>query len=187
MLDIIKDLEKEGGWNEMRRELGYNLGLDVSVSSAVLSRARSDDKFASHLFASSTNRKLLDLFLNDEKNLEYKTVKDQENHSNIELAKKAAKAVLKWGQSGFDKVSKETYAARINSCDNCEHSKEAPDQFAYKVKLKKESDPRICGACGCGISRKAWLQTETCPVADPSRLGFNLWGESIKNSPATSL
>jgi hypothetical protein len=65
--------------------------------------------------------------------------------------------------------------------------KEAPDQFAYKVKLKKERDPRICGACACGISRKAWLPTETCPVADPSRLVFNLWGESIKNSPATSL
>ncbi|MBB1642971.1 hypothetical protein [Sphingobacterium sp. UME9] len=181
MVDIIKDIETTGSWNDMRSALGNLLGLDHPVSSAVLARAREDDKFASHLFISRFDLDLLNLFLNDKRNIEYELYQIPENHSNMQLAKKATKALLEWGKTGFHTVSKEIYEQRLNSCNTCEFIRNPPHQLAYKVKLKSESDPRICGACGCGISRKARLATETCPVQDPSKKGFNLWNEPVRS------
>ncbi len=179
MIDIIKDLESVGSWNDMRKALGAMLNIEGPVSSAVLARAQNDDRFASHLVISKFDRDLLELFLNDEKNKQYEIHEQPEKRSNTQLAKKATKALLEWGKSGFNTVEKEIYHKRLNACDKCEFIKDPPSQLAYKIKLKRESDPRICGACGCGVSRKAWLSTETCPVADPSKKGFNLWNEPV--------
>jgi len=186
MIDIIKKLEKAGPWNDMRIELGNMLGLEGPVSSAVLARARMEDRFASHLFISSFDHDLLHHFLNDEKNKTYELYEIPEKFSNAQLATKATKALIDWGKSGFEKVSREKYEARFSSCEKCEFLKDPPSQFAYKVKLKRESDQRVCGACGCGVSRKAWLVTETCPVSDPSNPGFNLWNEPLKQQLSTA-
>lgn len=186
MIEIIKKLEQAGPWNDMRIELGAMLGLDGPVSSAVLARARAEDRFASHLFLSSFDHDMLRLFLHDEKNSAYELYEIPEKFSNVQLATKATRALLDWGKSGFEKVSKETYEARFSACEKCEFLKDPPAQLAYKVKLKRESDQRICGACGCGVSRKAWLSTETCPVSDPSNPEFNLWAEPVKRQMSTA-
>jgi hypothetical protein len=182
MIDIIKDIEGTGSWNDMRSALGKILGLDGPVASAVLARARKDDRFASHLLISRMDRNLLDLFLTDEKNKQYELYEEPGKRTNVHLAKKATKALLEWGKSGFETVSREVYEKRFSACEKCEFIRNPPDQVAYKVKLKRESDPRICGACGCGVSRKAWLGTETCPVADPAHPGFNFWNEPVKEN-----
>lgn len=179
MIDIIKDIETAGSWNAMRSTLGEILGLDNPVSSAVLARAREDDHFASHLLISRFDRNLLDMFLNDKKNKPYELYEVPRKRSNLQLVKKATKALLEWGKAGFDTVSKEIYDKRLSVCNSCEYIKDPPSQLAYKVKLKSESDQRICGACGCSVSRKAWLATETCSVEDPSKNGFNLWNEPV--------
>lgn len=180
MIDIIKDLESAGSWNAMRSTLGEMLGLGAPVSSAVLARTRDDDHFASHLLISRFDRDLLNLFLNDPKNKSYEIYDIPEKRSNLQLVKKVTKACVEWGKAGFDTVSKETYHQRLSVCNACEFIKDPPSQLAYKVKLKSESDQRICGACGCSVSRKAWLATETCPVGDPLKKGFNLWNEPVR-------
>lgn len=180
MIDTLKDIRSIGSWNEMREALGKLLGTEGPVSSSVLARALEDDHFASQLFISRFDKDLLDLYLNDKKNKEYELIGDAPKRSNMELTGKAAKALLQWGKSGLQITSKELYEKRISICEKCEFIKDPPDQLAYKVKLKSESDQRVCGACGCGVSRKAWLPTETCPVADPANKGLNLWGEPVK-------
>lgn len=182
MIDVIKDLETVGSWNDMRETLGAMLGLDGPVKSSVLSRAREDEHFASHLFISRFNSELLALFLNDKKNEEYEIYEVPEKFTNINLAAKASKALLNWGKSGFETASKELYEKRFSACEKCEFLNDPPAQSVYRVKLKRESDPRVCSACGCGVSRKAWLITETCPVPNPARPEFNLWDEPVKNS-----
>ncbi len=187
MIDVIKDLEAAGSWHDMRSMLGTMLDLDASVSSAVLARAREDDHFARHLFISRFDKDLLALFLNDEKNDKYEIYEVPKNFTNVHLAKKAVNALTNWGKSGFETVTKELYEKRFGACEKCEFIKDPPSQFAYKVKLKRESDPRICSACGCGVSRKARLPTETCPVSNPACPGFNLWDEPVKEGQPHNL
>ena len=182
MIEILKDLQQIGDWNEMRKNLGNLLGLNKPVSSAVLSRARMDDNFAIHLFKSADDLDLLQLFLDDTENDKYELIDIPKNQTNSELVMKASNALWNWKNSGFEKVSSEVYSARISNCNSCDYVKDAPDKLVYKVKLKKESDSRICGACGCGISRKAWLPTETCPIENPLNFGFNLWNEKVKTT-----
>lgn len=180
MIDIIKDVQSLGSWNEMREALGKLLGTDGPVSSAVLARTLEDDHFASHLLISRFDKDLQALFLNDKNNKKYELIEEAPKRTNIALTGKAAKALMEWGKSGLQIASKELYEKRLRICEKCEFIKDPPDQLVYKVKLKRESDPRICGACGCGVSRKAWLPTETCPVTNPANKGFNLWGEPLK-------
>lgn len=180
MIEIIKELEGAQSWNEMRKELGNLLGLDEPVSSAVLRRAREDDKFASYLMMSRHNIKTLNLFLNAPKNKEYEISNTAIEHTNVELAKRATKAIFNWGKSGFQKVDEAVFNTRFSACEQCEFLKEAPDKLAYQVTLTRRSSNKVCSACGCTAAKKAWLPTESCPVEDPSRQGFNLWGEAIK-------
>ena len=136
MIDVIKDLETAGSWNAMRDMLGAMLGLDGPVNSDVLARAREDDHFASHLIISRFDGDLLALFLNDKKNKQYELYEVPENFTNMHLAKKATKALMDWGKSGFGTVTKEVYEKRFSICEKCEFIKDPPSQFAYKVKLK---------------------------------------------------
>ncbi len=175
----MKELEGANSWNEMRKEFGNFLGLDRPTSSAVLRRAREDDKFASYLMMSRHNIKTLTLFLNAPKNKEYEINDTEIEHSNLGLAKKATKAIFNWGKSGFQKVDQETFDARFSNCEQCEYLKDAPDKLAYQVALVRKSSNKICSSCGCTASRKAWLTSESCPIEDPLRKGYNLWGEAM--------
>ncbi len=181
MLEIIKELEGATSWNAMRKELGNLLGLDTPVSSAVLRRAREDDKFASYLMMSRNSIETLNLFLNTPKNKEYEISATGIEHTNLDLAKRATKAIFDWGKSGFQKVDQETFDTRFSNCEQCEYLKEAPDKLAYQVTLVRKSSNKICSACGCTASKKAWLATESCPVEDPLHAGYNLWEQPISS------
>ncbi|MFK8103121.1 MAG: hypothetical protein AB8G15_11370 [Saprospiraceae bacterium] len=180
MLKIIKELEAAGSWNKMRKELTKLLGMEEMISSAVLRRAREDDKFASYLMMSRHSLDTLSLFLNSPKNAAYEISLEEIKHTNVDLAKRATKAIFNWGKSGFKKVDEAVFDARFSACEQCEYLKDAPDKLAYQVTLSRKSSNKICGACGCTASKKAWLATESCPVADPIKEGYNLWGEAIK-------
>jgi hypothetical protein len=182
MLDIIKQLEGAKSWNEMRKELAILLDLEEAVSSSVLRRAREDDKFASYLMMSRHNKDTLNQFLNAPKNKEYEITDTAIEHTNLELAGKATKALFNWAKSGFQKVDEAVFDLRFSKCEQCEFLKDPPDKFAYQVVLSRKSSPKICGACGCSASKKAWLSTESCPVPDPLRPNYNLWGETIQTN-----
>lgn len=183
----IKELEVAGSWHSMRFALGELLGIGGPVTSAVLNRARSDDDFAMRVLNSKMNPDALTPLLEDEENESYSLAQIPEAFTNFELLKGATKAILNWTVSGFQTVSEENYDSRIGACNQCDFLKDAGSNLVYKIKLNRENDRRICGACGCGVSNKAWLTTETCPVENPAKPGSNMWDETHQMSMGMKL
>ena len=108
----------------------------------------------------------------------YEPVPQAEEHSTIQLATRAAKAMIRWSKSGFTQVEPEVYEQRLSLCRQCPHLTEPPDKVIYKVTAVQQ-DNRVCGACGCSVARKARIPSESCPVADPSDPAVNRWGQPI--------
>jgi tetratricopeptide (TPR) repeat protein len=65
----------------------------------------------------------------------------------LRMALSATSAMAKFVGSGFKKVSKEVFQARIGTCTTCEHH----------TGLR-------CRVCGCFTNTKAWLPYEDCPL-----------------------
>lgn len=180
--------------DELCAALGSALGLDQPAPLAVMRRALIDKQFCYYLANSAGNVKLLTVLFADPRNEKYaETAQPSEPRaeqphtrhqpvtapSNLTLALKAGRAITKWGAAGFGRVSAETFEARFGACQRCEYLVEPPERAIYKVKLRRENDPRVCSACGCVASRKAWLPTENCPVADPADPTVSKWGEPL--------
>ncbi|HEX7902461.1 MAG TPA: hypothetical protein VF487_01185 [Chitinophagaceae bacterium] len=174
MSDINEILKSDKSWDDMRSEFGSYLGLVHPVPSAVLHKAITDEKYACYLAAAKDRPDYLKLLFNVPENI-------KEDKTNLTLLINGAKSLLKWGASGFGLVTEEVYLARMKACEGCEYLRESPGKAVYKVKLSKETDMRICSACGCVASRKARLKSETCPVVHPENNLLNKWNESIKD------
>jgi len=183
MLVFMRELEGVGAWSDMRATLGRYLGLDGPVSSQTLARARSDDRFAGYLIRSRNHPDLLARLIDAQED-RGEVPEEVAPKSNRALLKQAGGATLRWAMSGFKKVDRATIDRRLAICGSCIHLEDAPDMAIYKVVLTAESKPRICQACGCFVSIKAAMATENCPIMDPERPGFSLWGESIVDPAA---
>jgi hypothetical protein len=169
--------------------LGAALGLDEPVPIAVMRRAIVDKTFAFYLKNCRGNPRLLEVLFADPRNERYAGEEpageqpvppDTGTRSSVALAWQAGQAAARWGAAGFARVAPEVFEARFDACRQCEYLVEPPDRIVYKVRLRKESDPRVCAACGCVASRKAALPTESCPVADRTDPSLNRWGEPLK-------
>lgn len=68
-----------------------------------------------------------------------------------------AKAVIHWGLSGFKCVSEDEYKARIDLCNSCH----------LLVNETTCAHPK----CGCFVTKKASLKTESCPLEKWPSLG----------------
>jgi hypothetical protein len=99
--------------------------------------------------------------------------------STTELALRAARALVNWGKAGFTTTDEETVRRRLSVCLGCPHMMRAPNRLAYQFTCNGETDPRICVLCGCMLSWKVRLASETCPDQDPDHAGFSRWGEPI--------
>ncbi len=187
MLDILQDIEKQSAsWNDMRKAFGNFLGIKDPVPSAVLNRARQDDKFTIYLIRSCHNETLLQLLFDAEANKKFEPSSlEVVEFSNTELVSKASKAMFTWAKTGFRKIDEATFEKRINACHACEHLVTHPDQLSYKVALIKRSDPRICELCGCIASRKARVISESCPLPNPNDSSKNRWGEALQSGATT--
>jgi len=187
----VASVDGSESWDELRLRFAKELGLDEPVPSATLRRALNDEDFAHRLLVSRNAPGFLRPLIDDPDNLKYADPSESlraevyasrpepARRSNAELAKNAAAALLRWGKSGFTQVSPEVYATRTAACNACPHLTEAPNQLAYKVKLAREEDMRVCNLCGCVAARKARLPDERCPGAHPSEAGMNRWGEPL--------
>jgi len=69
------------------------------------------------------------------------------NMHSFEEVKTFTKAVVKYAKNGFKKVSIEEYKARIDVCNGCD-----------------KHDNGKCKECGCTIAKKAWWESEDCPL-----------------------
>ncbi|HUZ23528.1 MAG TPA: hypothetical protein VMV07_07170 [Streptosporangiaceae bacterium] len=156
-----------------------------------------DKAFAFHLMNCRGNPELLDVLFSDPRNRQYEDDRDEppvpdepavagNTPSSLALAWKAGQAAARWGAAGFSRVAPEVFEARFGACQRCEYLVEPPSRVVYKVKLRRESDPRVCAACGCVASRKAALPTESCPVPGGTDPSLNRWGEPMKPGRPTS-
>lgn len=192
---LAKDAGEVGSPAELCAALGSGLGLDQPVPVSVMRRAIVDKAFAFHLVNAAGNARLLGVLFDDPRNRQYEDGADSSESalppstaappdpvlpSNATLAWRAGQAVARWGASGFGRVAPEVFEARFSTCQTCEYLVEPPDRVVYKVKLRRESDPRVCAACGCVASRKAALPTENCPVPDQADPSLSRWGEPMK-------
>jgi hypothetical protein len=189
----LTDLKQMTDIQEACLSFGQLLGLSTPVPEEVLYAAMEDEDYARNLLLSSRNPQLLGHLLRHPVPVTMTvpvTVKEPLTGSpatpgspqpappgNLQLIGKAAKALIDWGKTGFSIVADEVYERRLAACERCDQLEEAPDQFIYKISLKKGENKRTCQSCGCVVSRKARLVSDTCPLADPEHPGFNRWGE----------
>lgn len=76
--------------------------------------------------------------------------------STARLAKNFAKATIKDIKHKFRRVSQEIYNKRLNICKHC------PTNHV----IKKNGQVYRCSHrnCGCFLSKKAWRESEKCPM-----------------------
>ncbi|WP_068775024.1 hypothetical protein [Paenibacillus sp. FJAT-26967] len=105
-------------------------------------------------------------------------------HSNAELAKKAGQALWKWARTGFATVEDDVYRKRMSACEACPHIQNKPDKLLYNAlsvttSASADAAEKICGKCGCVLSKKTRLPTESCPDDHPELAGMTRWEEPI--------
>jgi hypothetical protein len=103
---------------------------------------------------------------------------------NGQLVAQAAGAVTRWARAGFAVVDLEVLTRREDACLACPHLSE-PYSGLHKLGLARDAGERVgtragkkaCGKCGCVVSRKIRMATESCPDAHPDDPGLTRWGE----------
>jgi len=155
---------------------GQLLGLKAPVSREVLIAALEDEDYARNLLLSRRNEQMMTHLLRQPLPA---TISETSpvKFNNFQLIGKAAKALMDWGKTGFSTVDDNTYEKRMAACERCDQLEKAPDKLVYKISLKKAEDKRTCKSCGCVVSRKARLVSDTCPLSDPGNQLLNRWGE----------
>lgn len=189
-MQILEKMRESDSWEEVCERFGEYLGLDNPAPPEVVNRALKDDIFIHYLIVCRNYpdylKKLLDdpknkNFLNsDEELIGYAPKDEKKKLSNFDLVRRASHSLVKWAGTGFEPMNQQRYETRLDACRNCEHLVDPPKKLVYKIKLKSNSDMRICNECGCVAARKARLPTESCPVPHPFRPGFTKWNEPVQ-------
>ncbi|MES2134277.1 MAG: hypothetical protein V4506_18165 [Bacteroidota bacterium] len=166
---------------EQCKQFGEILGLKEPVSEHVLKVALQNESYSRNLLVSRESPDILSFLLQNPP----KTESSETKYSNLELASRATKALLKWSKTGFSTVSLEVLERRENACLSCEHitKPETTLQKLVTSKAKEQIGKRVadcvCKLCGCSLSKKIRLPSEACPAMDPHNSQLNRWGESI--------
>jgi hypothetical protein len=156
-------------------DFALTLGLERPVSAQVLEAALRDETYARHLLTSRRNPTMLTYLLAHPPKPRASAAAPPK-FSDVELVKRAATALLRWGKVGFTVVGKETLERRRAACMSCPNLTAAPGKLIYKLTLADESD-MICGLCGCGVRKKMKLSSESCPAPHSELPGMSRWGE----------
>jgi hypothetical protein len=176
----LSELRQMADMQEACLKFGQLLGLDAPVPPGVLYAAMNDEDYVRNLLLSRRNADMLALLLRQAPAIEPMGPVEAApaKHSNMELIGKATKALVNWGRAGFSTVEEAVYKKRLAACERCDQLDAPPDKLLYKISLKRGEDKRTCKACGCVVSRKARLTSDTCPLEDAANPTFNRWGES---------
>ena len=155
-------------------QLGLTLGLDEPVSVQVLEAALRDESYSHNLLAGRRNPVMLKYLLSHPPKSGANGGAPQ--LSNVELVRRAASALLRWGKVGFTVVDQPTLERRRAACLSCPHLADPPDKLLYKLTGTDEGQ-KICDLCGCNVRKKIRLTSESCPGRHPEQEGLNRWGE----------
>jgi hypothetical protein len=163
----------------------YMLGLDEPVRREVLEAAIDYPAYARSLMAARDKpERLSDLLHNPPLQGSSEPLN---NFTNSKLVAKASSALMKWALSGFPTVSKSTLEKRENACLACPNLI-APSSQLQRItassvvsdQIGRRTGNKSCSACGCVITNKIRLSTESCPVASQENPALNRWGEELK-------
>lgn len=108
--------------------------------------------------------------------------------ANLELVKRAGRALWRWSKTGFATVDDETLARREEGCLACPHLGD-PERVLQKMvpagrvtgKTGERTGKRVCKLCGCNVGKKIRLASESCADEHPLKAGLTRWGEPLKN------
>jgi hypothetical protein len=182
MLEEIQTLDALNK-DDARARLGTLLNLDGPAPATVLQRAIEDKGYARYLLmlrdAPNLQKPLIDGVHQDWKPAPVASRSaESAAPSSMRLAAKAAKALGKWGASGFRGLSTAEFEARWAACQACPNLLDPPDRVIYQgLKILASDDQGICGKCGCTAMTKARLSTEVCPDPDPEHPDRSRWGQ----------
>ena len=192
---------------ELRERLGELLGLDAPAPAEVVRRALADPGFETDLITSRGAPGFLRALFDHPKTRAYAlpaagtvppaagTVPpaaaapgpaEDPRVANGALVAKAAGAILRWGRAGFATVDEATLARREDACLACPFLTD-PQAAVQRVGTRRSPGERVgsrtggkvCGKCGCVVSRKMRMTTEACPDAHPDHAGLTRWGEPV--------
>ena len=172
---------------EARERLGKILELNEPAATAVTLRVLADPGFAEKLVAVRKFPDWRDRLLLDPANSAFEPMdqllNEQEENarpvtSTVALIKQTSAALLRWGAAGFQTPEPAIVERRKAACLGCDQLVEPPSSLPYQIaKAFAGSDRRVCAACGCVISKKVLMDTESCPLADPEDPSLTRWGE----------
>ncbi|MBN1302672.1 MAG: hypothetical protein JW995_15745 [Melioribacteraceae bacterium] len=166
-------------------QFGKLLELGKPVAPQVLISAIHNDDYARSLIANKRSPFHLNKLLANPPVVESKH-KPEHHHTSGELIASAAKALIKWGKTGFMKVDAKVLEKRENACLSCPNMVD-PDKLIQKIlpsksisnKTGERTGKHVCDFCGCHISKKIQLISESCPDEHPTKSGFTRWDEPI--------
>lgn len=156
---------------QLRAEFGELLGLGEPVSSDVLSAALASESYARSLLSSRRTPQMLRMLLASPPQ---RAVRKDE-FGTLELLQRGSRALLAWSKTGFSTTDPVERQQRTEACLAC------PDRRASGNHLLQatRSELGVCGLCGCPLSRKVSMKSETCPGRSTDDPGRNRWGQAV--------
>lgn len=97
--------------------------------------------------------------------------------SSEELIWGGLSAFWTWMLDGFNIVSPERFESRLKVCRNCPFFQETGRGLLYTLDSIIGGSSPVCGKCGCTIFKKAKMASLSCPIEDPQKPGYTLWGD----------
>jgi hypothetical protein len=180
MNTILEQVDAGAGLSDQCRQFGNILGLDEAVPEKVFLAALQNETYARNLLLSKDSPEMLAQLM---ENPAMPRTGGKE-YSNLELIGKAAGALLRWGKTGFTKAGKEVIGRREEACLACPHLRDPKGLLQNLVPsagLTEESGYRtgkkVCGLCGCNVSNKIRMTSESCPERHPEDNSMTRWGE----------
>ncbi|MFU5865266.1 hypothetical protein ACM7T0_17235 [Pseudomonas aeruginosa] len=168
-------MESEATQERLCSEFGELLGLDIPVSVDVLNAALASESYARSLLSSRRTPQMLKMLLASPPQ---RAVRKAE-FGTLELLQRGSRALLAWSKTGFSTTDPVERQQRTDACLACPDRRAAAGHPLHASR----SDLGVCGLCGCPLSRKVAMTSETCPgqlAGEPSR---NRWGQTIAVSP----
>ena len=110
-------------------------------------------------------------------------VAGEADQSGFDLARTATRALARWAKSGFVRADPQAYERRLAACLRCDQLAEPPRSVLAKIAAPgagDRADGKVCGACGCFVTRKAGLASESCPLPDLADPARSRWGEPLE-------
>lgn len=165
-----EDLPEDVTLGQACARLGEILGTSEPVSEQVLAAAMQDQAYARNLLVTRDAPELREHLLANPP-----AVRD--DASTVVLTGRVTKALVRWARTGFSTVEEQVYRERRAACAACPHQIEAKRHPTLHRMMADGESPKVCGRCGCSLTRKARMSSERCPDEDPRRPGFNRWGQ----------